>query len=245
MIKFFRKIRQRLLNENKLNKYLLYAIGEIVLVVIGILIALSINNWNQDRIYNIERKYLISELLTEFENNLEQIKLMTNRNEFLIAKSDTIIDALANLNFPGDEKKLAELLAGRGVLNIATYNPSAGMMNSMSNTSNFQHINDKTLRRNLLNWSGAVNDMKENEIIAYENSRVTLPDYLSRFSIFGDLETVKNVKMKGDVVTNPLELRNKLIHNRDLKISFLNEGKGLTRFMEKIIEQLKQELNTQ
>jgi hypothetical protein len=50
MINFFRKIRQRLLTENKFSKYLLYAIGEIVLVVIGILIALSINNWNINRI---------------------------------------------------------------------------------------------------------------------------------------------------------------------------------------------------
>ena len=48
MIKFFRKIRQRLLTENKFSKYFIYAIGEIVLVVIGILIALSVNNWNQE-----------------------------------------------------------------------------------------------------------------------------------------------------------------------------------------------------
>jgi len=47
MIKFFRKIRQRLLAENKFSKYLIYAVGEIVLVVIGILIALQINNWNE------------------------------------------------------------------------------------------------------------------------------------------------------------------------------------------------------
>jgi hypothetical protein len=50
MIKFFRKIRQKMLTENKFSKYLLYAIGEIVLVVIGILIALQINNWNQNKI---------------------------------------------------------------------------------------------------------------------------------------------------------------------------------------------------
>ncbi len=49
MITFFRRIRQRLLTQNKVSKYLLYAIGEIVLVVIGILIALQINNWNEDR----------------------------------------------------------------------------------------------------------------------------------------------------------------------------------------------------
>lgn len=49
MIKFFRKIRQNLLTHNKFSKYLLYAFGEILLVVIGILIALQINNWNEDR----------------------------------------------------------------------------------------------------------------------------------------------------------------------------------------------------
>jgi hypothetical protein len=47
MIKFFRKIRQKMLTENKFSKYLLYAIGEITLVVIGILIALSVNNSNE------------------------------------------------------------------------------------------------------------------------------------------------------------------------------------------------------
>ncbi len=50
MIKFFRHIRKQLLTENKFSKYLLYAIGEIVLVVIGILIALSINNWNKRKV---------------------------------------------------------------------------------------------------------------------------------------------------------------------------------------------------
>lgn len=49
MIKFFRKIRQRLLAENRFSKYILYAFGEIILVVIGILIALQINNWNENR----------------------------------------------------------------------------------------------------------------------------------------------------------------------------------------------------
>ncbi|MGB5316110.1 MAG: DUF6090 family protein [Robiginitalea sp.] len=58
MIKFFRKIRQRLLTENNFNRYLVYAIGEIILVVIGILIALQINNWNQNRLNeNLEYQY--------------------------------------------------------------------------------------------------------------------------------------------------------------------------------------------
>jgi hypothetical protein len=59
MIKFFRKIRQNLIMENKASKYFKYAVGEIILVVIGILIALQINNWNENRKSNkVEAIYL-------------------------------------------------------------------------------------------------------------------------------------------------------------------------------------------
>ncbi len=59
MIKFFRKIRQRLLTENKFSKYILYAMGEILLVMIGILLALQVNNWNEYRkARQLEQTYL-------------------------------------------------------------------------------------------------------------------------------------------------------------------------------------------
>ena len=48
MLRFFRRIRQQLLSDNKFSKYLLYAVGEILLVVIGIFIALQIDTWNED-----------------------------------------------------------------------------------------------------------------------------------------------------------------------------------------------------
>lgn len=71
MIKFFRNIRQNLLSKNKFSKYLTYAIGEIVLVVIGILIALSINNWNNDKKdKQAELKYLNQIRKSLQENNL-------------------------------------------------------------------------------------------------------------------------------------------------------------------------------
>ena len=66
MIKLFRKIRQRLVIGNKFNKYLIYAAGEIILVVIGILIALQINNWNTNR----KLRNLENELLYDIRDNL-------------------------------------------------------------------------------------------------------------------------------------------------------------------------------
>ena len=68
MIKFFRRIRQKLLAENRFRKYLLYAIGEIILVVIGILIALQVNNWNNERLQKDKEK----EYLVEIRQNLEK-----------------------------------------------------------------------------------------------------------------------------------------------------------------------------
>ena len=73
MIKFFRKIRQNLLTENKFSKYLIYAIGEIILVVIGILIALQINNWNEGR-KDVQREIkMLTDLQNDIENNIENI----------------------------------------------------------------------------------------------------------------------------------------------------------------------------
>ncbi|WP_415374584.1 DUF6090 family protein [Patiriisocius sp. Uisw_017] len=71
MIKFFRKIRQNLLSEGKTGKYLKYAVGEIILVVIGILIALQLNNLNENRKNNVFEK----EILTQIQENLKNDKL--------------------------------------------------------------------------------------------------------------------------------------------------------------------------
>ena len=73
MIKFFRKIRQNLLSEGKTGKYLKYAIGEIVLVVIGILIALQINNWNEKRLEKQTLKNIYTIIAEDLKNDISDI----------------------------------------------------------------------------------------------------------------------------------------------------------------------------
>ena len=70
MIKFFRKIRYNLMSENKTGKYFKYAIGEIVLVVIGILIALSINNWNEERKERNKEINYLKNLKVDLQNEI-------------------------------------------------------------------------------------------------------------------------------------------------------------------------------
>ena len=73
MLKFFRRIRQNLLSENKFSKYFKYAIGEIILVVIGILIALQINNWNENKKQHNELKGYLNNISKNIKTDLANL----------------------------------------------------------------------------------------------------------------------------------------------------------------------------
>ena len=75
MIKFFRKIRYNLMEQNKTTKYFKYAIGEIALVMIGILLAIQANNWNVDRIARIELNQSLNKLLIELDQDSAELIL--------------------------------------------------------------------------------------------------------------------------------------------------------------------------
>ena len=90
MLKIFRQIRYNLMSENKTGRYIKYAIGEIFLVVIGILIALQINNWNQDRLTNKRsRDYLIS-LVEDIKSDIKQYNNNIGSYRFDIAKNSRL-----------------------------------------------------------------------------------------------------------------------------------------------------------
>ena len=96
MIKFFRKIRQNLLSDGKTGKYLKYALGEIILVVIGILIALSINNWNQNRIRTTEERNILEDLKIGLEKDKADLVYNANRINSSMSSADKVIYALEN-----------------------------------------------------------------------------------------------------------------------------------------------------
>lgn len=78
MIPFFRKIRYRLALNNQFLKYARYAIGEIVLVMVGILLALQVNNWNEERKLRMEETSYLKRLVSENKGDLKTFKDMRN-----------------------------------------------------------------------------------------------------------------------------------------------------------------------
>ncbi len=96
MFKFFRQIRHNLLAEGKITKYLKYAIGEIVLVVLGILIALSLNNWNQNRIENQVEKRLLKELFENLSLNENVLEASIQEEYKSITSIEAVLKVLEN-----------------------------------------------------------------------------------------------------------------------------------------------------
>ncbi|WP_353779443.1 DUF6090 family protein [Winogradskyella sp. 3972H.M.0a.05] len=84
MIKFFRHIRKSLIEKNQMGKYFKYAVGEILLVVIGILIALQINNWNEDRKLQAQEIKMLKELRKDVAFSVKELDTVAHYNQITV-----------------------------------------------------------------------------------------------------------------------------------------------------------------
>ncbi len=139
MIKYFRKIRQNLLSEGKTEKYLKYAIGEIVLVVIGILIALQINNWNTDRIYSKVETNILKEILVNLEKDVVNLNSKISFNQLKAKANNEVIEHLEQKTPLTDSLRLSyAMLNGRGnfePITVAYENLKANGVHRITNDS--------------------------------------------------------------------------------------------------------------
>ena len=154
MIKFFRKIRQNLLSEGKTGKYFKYAIGEIILVVIGILIALQINNWNENRKNKIAEADYYCRILDDFVLNEKIIdetsKLTTNRIKLC---KKLILDLN---NIPNDRSKILNdfVVAVRQDIFV----PSTITFDDLTSSGQLKLLTDIELKNRLIEHSTFLNN---------------------------------------------------------------------------------------
>jgi len=116
MLRFFRTIRKKIIEEDNVRKYLLYAIGEILLVVIGILIALQVNNWNEQRKERQREMTYLYKLLEEAKRDSSSLQSTINLTEYKITQAERLLDILKQ-NIPiADSTEFVRdvFLVGRG-----------------------------------------------------------------------------------------------------------------------------------
>ena len=158
MIKFFRKIRQNMLNEGKTSKYFKYAIGEIILVVIGILLALQINNWNEERKNRIEETALLEQLHSEFKSNLAQL------DGKIIIRNSMIDASLKLLNYVDNplERNKDSILKHLSFTRLSpTFDP---IVNDISSSGRIQLLSNNKLKELLSIWTSEIIQVTEEEV---------------------------------------------------------------------------------
>lgn len=157
MIKLFRNIRQNLLNEGKTSKYLKYAIGEIILVVIGILIALSINNWNELRKERSKEQKILVELQSQFKDNLDQLEDKIHQRKLIIKNSKRALGLI-------DTKTVVPMDTLTAILSHLILSPTFDPIdNEIMTAENLQLIKNDSLRHYLTTFSSGIVDLKDQE----------------------------------------------------------------------------------
>ncbi len=152
MLRFFRQIRQRLLTDNKIGKYLLYAVGEILLVVIGILIALQVDNWNEDRKKKLEEKAVAREIYSELRENRAYLEKTRNEWERRRAHIQTLKDTLA-LENPGLSQRYFDSLL-TGSLTYNNFSPYRKKLDRILAAENFVLGEPRALAGELMDLAG-------------------------------------------------------------------------------------------
>jgi hypothetical protein len=161
------------MEKNKTGKYLKYAIGEILLVIIGILIAVSINGWNEDRKLAIEEQSLLKDLKQEMDLNLKSL-------EIVIAQHEESLEAAEEMRKLFDDrdafnKMPAETfaqLSGKMEKN-STYDPQSGILNSLINSGRLNLFSNKELKYLLASFKELTVDAFE-DTHAIQRERPTL-----------------------------------------------------------------------
>ena len=150
MIKFFRKIRQNMIKENKVSKYLLYAIGEIILVVIGILIALQVNTWNEYRKDRISEKELSLTLLKSLESDLEDVAdkiIIIDRA--ILAQELFITKSIDEVSSTYTAKELSDLILSVSYTSYSFF-PNYALYNKISNNKQIDLIQSKATQMEIM-----------------------------------------------------------------------------------------------
>lgn len=206
MIPFFRKIRRNLADKNQFFKYSRYAVGEIVLVVIGILIALSINNWNEERLVNNQEHKLLLELKYDLIGTFDELNEDIYTLNLLKQTSDSIIAFLDTIESSNYDESLFEAKIGWALFNVKLYPRTIAYENLKSlgielvrNDSIRYHLTDIFDRRltRIDHWEGSAIEKENimyNMLTPFFRTKATSIPYDS-YQLVPDFFTEKSKKI--------------------------------------------------
>ena len=192
-----------MLIENKMGRYLKYAIGEIILVMIGILLALQVNTWNTNRELKKEEQKIIKSLLGEFKENLEKFDIAYRFHQN--RKKGIEYSLLADLK-PLSADSLISML--QKVNGNYTFDPFQGIYNSVINSGKIELISNDALKSKIARLQDLIRDYQEEE----KGSQLTSTQSLYPYEVSQPLFSFRYLKSDGNNEEEALEIKKNLIN---------------------------------
>ena len=240
MIKFFRKIRQSSIKENKITRYFLYAFGEIILVVIGILIALQINTWNQKRITTQEEQIILNNLNAEFKQNKRMVEQIIAANDACYKTGQYIMSLI------GTDRKTLESINTDSLLfmnfEYSRFTPSDNALTDLLQSGRLKLIKNDTLKLLLHDWT-KVNKGVEDQFKGVDDKvQLELVPYLTQKYPMKNIDSYSRLKWKRNstIEIDKLAIFNDIVYENILD-DYLYRLTGYTielKKTERIIEAL-------
>lgn len=253
MIKFFRQIRQNLIMQNKTANYIKYAIGEIVLVVIGILIALQINNWNEDRKTNLEEQRALLNIHSDFSKN--KVLLMD-----LITTTQSSIDVgIKILNYTGRKEKPKTEDEFNDLLNILfsndPYYPQNGFLDDLLNSGKLGIFKNVDLRNLLSSWKPNLEILNEKFAGGVEGEKI-LNNFIIENGSWLNADQITKVKRNVVFPKSGFDIDNRtflgisefenLVENHVIgSDNYLSEQKKTLKLLDDILELINEEIKVE
>ena len=184
MIKFFRHIRKSLIQENQMGKYFKYAIGEILLVVIGILIALQINNWNEHRKSLQDQKATIASLKLEFQKNLIDLEDNMNTIEKIINAGSILLENIGPDYQAGTIKNVDSLISM--TIRMAVWDPSLYSLSNIKSAGKLSNLTNDELKDQLIEWESFYTNLLD-WYDFYVDGGAKYFDYLEEHALFRNI----------------------------------------------------------
>ena len=248
MIKFFRKIRQNLLSEGKTGKYLKYAFGEIMLVVIGILIALQINNWNErEKNINQAEKHLETMKLN-LQDDILQAEMLLSETQTAIDYANDFLNQFKTLKSVDNniQMYLIYLMFERNI----EVNESG--LNALLNSNSMAFI-DENLQNKILNYYRYIEQLKSRELNANSEIKTMYEPYVKEnyYWIWNktnpwhrqvefykdDPRTLENIDLKSVISDKRLEIN--IMNRRYQSILILDFYSNTIKLAKEIIDEIE------
>lgn len=231
MIKFFRHIRKSLIMENKASKYFKYAIGEIILVVIGILIALQINNWNENRKNQIKEAKFIESFKNDLLVNKTELNRVIEKSEITSKISDSILKLQrGELDDFNIEVFVSCVMNATG---FTVYKTQEGTIKDIMGSGQLDVIQNDSIRLAIGSWEANLKDLRE-----WEKLEKTATDSYYKYL----QQHIDIYKFDQDEFPINEKIKNQLLQDR-IFLNYITDRENLPRILNKLYKNEMVRLN--